>query len=424
MILKGSQRSGVVALANHLMNDRENDHVTLHSLRGFVAEDLHGALREAYAISRSTKCRQFLFSVSVNPPQREAVSDEQLEAAIDRIEEKIGLTNFQRAVVIHEKEGRRHAHVVYSRINLETMRAINLPHFKRKLMDVSRELFIEHGFQMPDGLKKDGQRSPLNFTLEEWQQARRAKVDPRTVKRDLQECWSTSDSAQAFSRALESRGYVLAKGDQRGHVAIDWRGEVYAIARWTGQKTKDVRSRLGEAATLPNVEQARAQLSERLGARLVDLLKAQEAKRISEEAAFAERRKVLVARQRQQRAELLAKHEAERLASAAARQARLPRGLKALWWRVTGKLTAERTKIEMEAKADLERQARVREQLIQAQLTERRHLQVDRRNIREAHDDTSLSLQIELEILKDSLRKKDDNSHEPTEGQQRGRRRR
>ena len=189
MILKASQRSGAVALANHLMNQQQNDHVTLHSLRGFVAEDLHGALREAYAISRSTKCRQFLFSVSVNPPQREAVSDDQLEAAIDRIEEKIGLEKFQRAVVIHEKEGRRHAHVVYSRINLDTMRAINLPHFKRKLMDVSRGLFIEHGWQMPDGLKKYGRSNPLNFTLEEWQQAKRAKVDPRIVKRDLQECW-------------------------------------------------------------------------------------------------------------------------------------------------------------------------------------------------------------------------------------------
>lgn len=47
MILKGSQRSGALKLAAHLLNDRDNDHVELHELRGFTADDLHGALREA-----------------------------------------------------------------------------------------------------------------------------------------------------------------------------------------------------------------------------------------------------------------------------------------------------------------------------------------------------------------------------------------
>lgn len=49
MILKGSQRSGAKALADHLLNDRDNDHITQLQLRGFVADDLHGALAEAYA---------------------------------------------------------------------------------------------------------------------------------------------------------------------------------------------------------------------------------------------------------------------------------------------------------------------------------------------------------------------------------------
>ena len=34
-------------------------------LRGFVSDDLMGALKEAYAISLGTKCRQFLFSLSL-----------------------------------------------------------------------------------------------------------------------------------------------------------------------------------------------------------------------------------------------------------------------------------------------------------------------------------------------------------------------
>ena len=42
MILVGSQRAGASALADHLMNDRDNDHVELMELRGFMAETLRG----------------------------------------------------------------------------------------------------------------------------------------------------------------------------------------------------------------------------------------------------------------------------------------------------------------------------------------------------------------------------------------------
>jgi hypothetical protein len=52
MILKGNQRAGGSQLAAHLTNLRDNDHVTVHELRGFVSDDLHGAFNEAYAVSR------------------------------------------------------------------------------------------------------------------------------------------------------------------------------------------------------------------------------------------------------------------------------------------------------------------------------------------------------------------------------------
>lgn len=41
MILKGSQRAGAGALASHLMNDRDNDHVTVLEIRGFFAVDFN-----------------------------------------------------------------------------------------------------------------------------------------------------------------------------------------------------------------------------------------------------------------------------------------------------------------------------------------------------------------------------------------------
>lgn len=116
MILKGSQRAGASALADHLMNDRDNDHVTVLQIRGFVADDLHGALAEVHAISKATQCTQFMFSLSLNPPQDHVASEQNFLDAASRAEQALGLGNQPRAIIIHEKEGRRHAHVVWSRI--------------------------------------------------------------------------------------------------------------------------------------------------------------------------------------------------------------------------------------------------------------------------------------------------------------------
>jgi hypothetical protein len=127
MILKGAQRGGAGQLARHLLNDRDNDHVTLHELRGFLSDDLEGALDEMHAISKATNCRQFMFSLSLNPPKDGRANLEDMVAAADSAEERLGLKDQPRAIVVHEKEGRRHIHVVWSRIDADTMKAVDYP---------------------------------------------------------------------------------------------------------------------------------------------------------------------------------------------------------------------------------------------------------------------------------------------------------
>ncbi|MEO1568887.1 MAG: relaxase, partial [Pseudomonadota bacterium] len=171
MILVGSQRGGAADLAAHLEKP-ENEHVEVHELRGFVSDTLKGALNEAYAVSRGTRCKRFLYSLSLNPPQDKAVPIAAFEAAIERVERQLGLTGQPRAIVFHEKKGRRHAHCVWSRIKGDEMKAVHLPFDHEKLMAVSRELFLHHGWDLPRGLVNRQNRDPRNFTLAEWQQAR------------------------------------------------------------------------------------------------------------------------------------------------------------------------------------------------------------------------------------------------------------
>ncbi|EFO34231.1 TraA [Roseibium sp. TrichSKD4] len=257
MILEGAQRGGAIRLAEHLLNMHDNDHVEVHEVSGFLSTDLLGALQEAEAISKGTRCRQFFFSVSLSPPQTEDVPNSVFETAITRIEETFGLEGQPRAIVFHEKKGRRHAHCVWSRIDVAKMKAINLPHFKRKLTSLARDLYIEHGWDMPDGFRDADQRDPLNYSNIEALQAKRINKDPKAIKQIFRQCWEASDSRAAFASALREHGFTLARGDRRGFVAVDGNGEVYSVARWVGEKTKIVRDRLGDLQSLPSVEEAR-----------------------------------------------------------------------------------------------------------------------------------------------------------------------
>jgi Relaxase/Mobilisation nuclease domain len=385
MILKASQRGGSKQLALHLLNDRDNEHVEVHELRGFASDDLQSALHEIYAVSRGTRAKQFLFSLSMNPPPAERVDVETFEAAIDAAEKKLGLEGQPRAVVFHEKEGRRHAHVVWSRIDTERMRAINMAHFKSKLMDVSRALYLENGWQMPRGFVTSRERDPANYTLAEWQQAKRAKQNPQALKALFQECWAISDSKKAFASALQARGYTLARGDRRGHVAVDFRGEVYAIAKWTGQHAKDVRAKLGDEQDLPSVTQANAAIAARMTEMLRGHVAKLEAAQEKQAAAFAARRAHVIEQQRKERADLEAFHAARWARETLERASRLNHGVRGLWDRLTGKHGRQARENEREAWEAMKRDRREKDSLIERQLDERQSYSQRARMMKETH---------------------------------------
>lgn len=98
-----------------------------------------------------------------------------------------------------------------SRIDAQEMRAVNLAHFKNKLTALSRDLYLDDGWQLPEGLRPDGHRNPLNFSLEEWQRAKRQGVDPREIKTIFRDAWNRSDSQRAFAHALSEYGYFLGR---------------------------------------------------------------------------------------------------------------------------------------------------------------------------------------------------------------------
>lgn len=387
MIIKGAQRGGGKQLALHLLNARDNEHVQLHDLKGFVSDDLVGAMKEAYAVSKGTRCKQFLFSVSLNPPPAARVPVAAFEDALSRIEKATGLAGQPRAVVFHEKEGRRHCHAVYSRIDAGAMRAITLSHYKLKLRDISRSLYLEQGWQLPKGLMDSRARDPRAYTLAEYQQARRIGTDAGTLKAMMAECWATSDSRAAFARALQERGFTLARGERRGHVAVSPEGEVLSVARYTGKRAKEVRARLGEPDALPPVGEARAAAAAAMeSARTRHIAEARRRHRDTM-APLEARRRAMTQAHRAERQRLAETQAQRRQAETLARSQRLNSGLRGLWDRVTGRHGQVQRRNRAEAQASLARDAARRQALIDAQLAARRRLQAEIQAVRDAQAD-------------------------------------
>ena len=255
MILKASQRSGGADLATHLMNEFDNEEVDIAEVRGTVANDLHGAFAEYEAIATGTRCKQPLYSLSINPS--EPIDRQIYHAAIGRIEKHLGLNEQPRAVVFHTKNGREHCHVIWSRINANSMTAVQLSHDHLKLQRLAFEIAREYGLKTPEGKAK------LNITFAEKAQAEATGLAPAERRKTITDIFNASDTPQALKAALQEQGYILAKGDKRAFVVIDPYGEAHSLARQIeGARTKDIRARLSGLTELPTAEQARAQLKE------------------------------------------------------------------------------------------------------------------------------------------------------------------
>mgnify|MGYP001114919264 FL=1 len=342
MILKGSQRTGGRDLATHLSNEYDNERIEIASVRGTVADDLHGAFAEYEAVAAGTRAQKPLYSLSINPS--DPLSRAQYMAAIDHIEDKLGLTGQPRAVVFHVKDGREHAHVVWSRIDIDTMKAIPISHDRMKLRTCARELAHAYGLSLPPGLAEDRGDARFEKTREisfaEKALAEVSGITPEARRSAITALYQSSDSAESFRAGLERAGYVLAQGQRRAYVVVDRAGHVHALARQIdGVKTRDVKARLEALPTesLPTVEQAQAQQAARdkaLMERLREQARARGAKSAADLAAKQEARRRKAIDAKRQALEVI--HRAERLSLHAAHKAEQDR----LFNRIAGKVFA------------------------------------------------------------------------------------
>lgn len=361
MIPFASQRGYGQDLATHLLNTHDNETLEFGGIRGAIADDLHGAFSEWEAqASALTKCRNYLYSLSINPdPKQGALSREQYLDYITRVEERLGLTEQPRAVVFHKKYGREHCHVVWSRVDAENGKAIHIGFDRRSLMRVTKEFARDHGITLPAGYERDGSKSHQLSLYEKAQQdGCGITIDERIL--EVTEAWRQSDSPRAFVNALAARGYVLATG-KRPYVLVDVYGNMNALPKLIDDRnlrTKDIRKFLANEfppERLPSVDEVRTAAAKHREERGADTLgpdadsprKALERKQqkrreylLEQKNQLEERQakesRTLASRQQHERQALKDLYRAESRAIRSERETRKPSGLAAFLGRITG----------------------------------------------------------------------------------------
>lgn len=266
-MINGAARGAAGNLAAHLQRTDTNERVTLLEIRGVDARDIDGALSDMEVIGSGARSRLPLYHANIDTAPDELMTAEQNHRAVDRLEAELGFAGQPRVVVEHQKEGpggmRVHLHVVWLRIDADTMKAIPDSFNYRRHEQVARDLELEFGHERVQGahVGRNGSERPKRTpTQAEMMQASLSGVSPQETKAQLRELWQSADTGRAFSAALNEAGWILARGDKRGFVALDPHGDVRSVNKdITGLSAAGVRARLADLDldALPSVDDAR-----------------------------------------------------------------------------------------------------------------------------------------------------------------------
>lgn len=344
MIINGGSRCNAAFFSKHLINAEKNERVSLVDVRGLSAKKIGSAFREMKAVASGTRCKNFFYHANLNPREDERLTPDQWERAVDVLEKRLGLEDHARFVVEHEKEGRVHRHVVWSRIDVERMRAVRMDNDFAKHQDVARQLEKEFGLSRVESVLGEEIDNPRpERRPEPWEvfRGKNTGVDVFKMKNELTEIWRSSQNGKEFAAALEGHGYILARGDSRRFCVVDAKGDVHSLARRIeGSRAADINSRLSDIdiSGLPHVAEAAALQRERGSRENMDeeqqrkTFVEEEEKQREQFVKEEEDRKQQTLQEEEQRKEIIQKEEnlrLEQFKEQATRQAELAKEMEA-----------------------------------------------------------------------------------------------
>lgn len=232
-------------LAQYLMRKADNDNVRLLAINGTAHPDnIHASLQEMSLTAELTKSTKGLYHVQICPAYNDIITDDDWKRLADILAEETGFSGQKRAMVVHEKNGKAHLHLVIERYDHMNQRMLS-DSFNRLAQDRAR-------VRMEKELNLE--RTPERNT-------RRPEMKEFLLKK-----WMECDTIEQFLSITSKKGYQIASGTQRPYIVIDERGRSFDLVRQLhGVRTKEVRQRLKgiklptEKSAIKNVRNKQAQ---------------------------------------------------------------------------------------------------------------------------------------------------------------------
>lgn len=229
MVIRGNSRGNGRQLADYLLTKKDNDRVWIFAVDGHEnpeREDLRNTLFDMDVTAELTKGKKGLYHAQINPDEKasQRMTDKDWEQAADILGKHLGYDGQRRTIVMHEKKGRIHAHIVWERYDHE--RGVLKPDsFNFAAQDKARQQ-MEHLFGHKVTPKRNKHRPEL--------------------KKELTDVWNKTASGKDFINAVHERGFILAQGTPRHpFMVVDKEARSFDLVRQlNGVWIKEVRQRM------------------------------------------------------------------------------------------------------------------------------------------------------------------------------------
>lgn len=250
MVIRGNSRSNARQLSHYLLTMKDNEAIRILDIDGQMnpqAEDLHRSIYLMEVSAELSKSDKGLYHAQINPAigEDKLMNDEHWLQASDILANQLGLENQRRAIVLHTKRGRTHAHVVWERF------------------DHTQGRMVSDSFSR---LAQDRARKEMEAAFSQKPTPHRNKHRPE-LKASLTELWQQTEDGKQFIKVANRRGYLISTGSGRSpFMVVDENGRSYDLTRQLKNvRLKEVRQRLRHETLLDEkqaIEQARRNRSD------------------------------------------------------------------------------------------------------------------------------------------------------------------
>ena len=221
MVIKGKSIQHAKAHARHLMRADQNDRVEILELdESGASPTLEAIFTEYQALAETlTRSQKGLYIAAINPSHDETLTPEQWTQAVDLLEQQLKLDGQPRTVILHEKKGREHVHVVWQRTDIDREIVIDDGWNYVAHEEASRKIEQEFGLEVTKGVhtrdRETEDRPDRADKQAEHQKAERGGFDLKDFKAEILQAFVEAEHGRAFTKKLEEMGCYLARGDKK-----------------------------------------------------------------------------------------------------------------------------------------------------------------------------------------------------------------